>query len=300
MGRTTGKIPIFALMTADRLYDTLHRCALTLYGTGEAGAIAFFILEEMFGIDRASYALDRHREVDATGLDRILHELSAGRPVQYITGRAWFAGLKLEIGEGALVPRPETEELVLWVESERGAGSRVLDIGTGSGAIAITLARRLSGAKMTAVDISAEALGIARRNASLHGAAVDFRQCDILAAECRASLSEAGPYDAIVSNPPYIPASEAAEIHINVKGYEPAGALFVPDDDPLLFYRAIAPFAAGNLTPGGAVYFEVHRDFAGDVADLLEWAGLGDIEVRRDIHGRDRMVRGVKTVEYAG
>lgn len=287
-------------MTADRLYDALHRCALNLYGIGEASAIAFFILEESFGIDRASYALDRHREVDAAGLDAILEELAAGRPVQYITGCAWFCGLKFEIGEGALVPRPETEELVRWVVSDAGPGARVLDIGTGSGAIAVALARKLAGAHVTAVDISAEALDVARRNAGLHDAEVDFRQCDILAIEGRKASAAQGPYDVIVSNPPYIPASEAADIHINVKGYEPAVALFVPDDDPLLFYRAIAPFAAENLAPGGAVYFEVHRDFAGDVADLLEWSGLGDIEVRRDIHGRDRMVRGVKTVEDAG
>ena len=195
---------------------------------------------------------------------------------------------------GVLIPRPETLELVEWAAGDfstrTGKGNRhmrVLDIGTGSGCIAVTMAVRLAGAQVTAVDISEKALGVARRNAARNGVQVEFAVCDILSP----GADIAGNFDVIMSNPPYVCRSERAGMHRNVLDYEPHEALFVDDTDPLVFYRAIARFAAAHLAPGGAVYVEINRRFGRETADVFSAAGFASVELRKDSAGNPRMIK---------
>lgn len=232
--------------------------------------------------------------------DRQLEELSSivGRlkryePLQYVLGCAWFCGRRFAVAPGVLIPRPETEELVSWViraESERGMARRILDIGTGSGCIAVTLALSIVGVDVDAVDISPEALRVAESNAASLGAAVKFRRMDILSTV----VPDMPVYDVIVSNPPYVMERERAGMERNVLDYEPSAALFVPDDDPLLFYRAIAAYARGALSAGGALYFEINGLLGEETAQLVSSMGFADVELRRDLDGRPRMLRAIK------
>ncbi len=327
-------------MTRRELIDNIISATEPIYGPREAAAIARLVAEKRYGLSRTDVALDPHREVelkpeDTTSCDpstkadgnatfnfqlstfnSLLADLAAARPVQYILGTADFDGMELAVGEGVLIPRPETEELVRWIitnyELRITNGLRkkerpnILDIGTGSGAIAIALARRLPGAHVAAIDISPEALKFARANNEKYSAGVTFHEADILGFE-KSSLSTfnfpnrallAWPsqelstnFDVIVSNPPYIPASERAQMAANVAEWEPETALFVPDDDPLVFYRAIARFARKRLSPGGALWFEIHESAASEVVELLAAEGFKEIELRDDINGKPRMVK---------
>ncbi|MDR2911750.1 MAG: peptide chain release factor N(5)-glutamine methyltransferase [Alistipes sp.] len=277
-------------MTRKELIDSLKTAARPVYGEHEAAAVARLVAEVRYGLSRADCALEPEAEVDVgEGVGELLADLAAARPVQYILGEAEFDGLRLAVGEGVLIPRPETEELVRWVAEERADAGSVLDIGTGSGAIAIALARRLPEARVSAIDISGEALRYARLNNERHKAGVEFHQADILD-NFQFSIFNF-QFDVVVSNPPYIPAAERAAMPANVAEYEPEGALFVPDDDPLLFYRAIARFARRALRPRGALYFEIHEGLAREVAELLKAEGFRDIELRRDINDKPRMIR---------
>jgi release factor glutamine methyltransferase len=260
------------------------------------------VAEPVYG-EREARAIARlftRRHHEPTPAD--LADLAAARPVQYILGVADFYDLELAVGEGVLVPRPETEELVRWIlDDERGGGHgkadarfprKILDVGTGSGAIAIALALNLPGAQVTGLDVSEDALRWAHRNNEKYSAGVDFVQGDILSlAENSSLFTLHSSLDLIVSNPPYIPASERAAMHDNVTKYEPENALFVPDDDTMLFYRAVAGFARHALAPGGALYFEIHENLSHEVATLLEAEGFGDVVVREDLNSKPRMVR---------
>lgn len=216
--------------------------------------------------------------------------LLAGEPLQYITGVAWFMDLAFEVGPGALIPRPETEELVAWVLEDFPAGRpcRGLDVGTGSGCIAVALAAARPQAEIYAVDLSADALAIARRNAARHGAQVQFRELDIRTApeEAYAGL------DFIVSNPPYIPEAERAGLQPQVRDHEPGLALFVPDGFPLLYYNKVSALARHYLRPGGKLYFEVHESFGKEVAEALRSAGFSSVSTRNDINQKLRMASG--------
>lgn len=272
----------------------LYDCASGIYDDPEAASAARYLLLEKFGIDRLALALEGDRAVEAHGLKNILSDLRSGRPVQYITGGAWFCGRRFSVGEGVLVPRPETEELVEWIVSDAGPTLSVLDIGTGSGAIAVTLAARLDNAVVAATDISEAALVFARHNARAAGVEVHFALNDILEPEGYCDIPGVRDmYDIIVSNPPYIPSSEAASMHRNVTDHEPHGALFVPDSEPLHYYDAVARFATEYLKPRGRLYFEVHERFAQDVERMLMRC-FRQTEVRRDINDKERMVRAVK------
>ncbi len=263
-------------MNARELYARLLTAVCDVYDEREAQAVAEFIMEHKFGVARMARAMDPSLEVDAEDVEQVLRDAKAGRPAQYIAGGTWFCDVWLEVCESVLIPRPETGELVAWM-LEDGLDGRVLDVGTGSGAIAIALAR--AGGQVTAIDISDDALAVARRNARRIGVDIDFARCDIL------HDRPVGQLDIVVSNPPYVPQSDRAAMHYNVTEHEPAGALFVPDDDPLVFYRAIAALGAGR------VYLEIYEHFAEGVCDVLHEAGYADVEVRRDINGRERMVR---------
>ncbi len=270
----------------------LFGTASGVYDAREARSVAHFVAERIYGVDRVAIAVEPDGEVAAEGLSTILEQMAAGRPAQYIAGSAGFCGLEFAVAEGVLIPRPETEELVEWIAVEAPAGATILDIGTGSGAIAVSLAAEVEGADVYAVDISERALTIAARNAAANGVRVSFARYDILGRE-----EWPWPdvmFNIIVSNPPYIPAADRAAMHLNVTGFEPHEALFVPDGDPLVFYKAIALKGLDMLKPGGQLYFEIYEHAADGVRDLLEATGYAEIEVRQDINGRDRMVKAVK------
>jgi release factor glutamine methyltransferase len=274
-------------VTRRELISRLIAAAEPVYGEREAAAVARLVAEKRYGFTRADLALEPYAEVEAGDrFEKLLADLADARPVQYILGAADFDGLELVVGEGVLIPRPETEELVRWIANDAKEAKTVLDIGTGSGAIAIALAKRLPAAHVTAIDISPEALSFACENNILKRANVDILWADLFD-----ETLDPGRVDVIVSNPPYIPASERARMAANVAEHEPAAALFVPDDDPLLFYRAIAKFARRQLTPEGALWFEIHERAAADVVQLLAAEGFGAIELRDDINSKPRMVR---------
>lgn len=262
-----------------------------LYGAREARQIALVVVSELADLRIAELLADPDRPLEIAGLDRIIGELTSGRPLQYIIGTAEFCGLRIGVREGALIPRPETEELVLWVADENRAAARLLDIGTGSGCIALAIKHRLPETEVFAADISEEALAIARTNAAALNLNVEFRCADALC-----GIEEVFPerFDVIVSNPPYIPQSEQAEMRRNVTGYEPATALFVPDDDPLLFYRAIARAARRMLTDVGRLYYEIHEQFGDEVCAMLRAEGFRGVELRRDFNDKFRMICGRK------
>lgn len=268
-----------------------------VYPPGEARAVARVLLEDAFGITLADVYAGKVREFSPHELERLhsmADRLEKGEPVQYVAGTAQFGGLTFEVSPGVLIPRPETLELVEWAAGDfstrTGKGNRhmrVLDIGTGSGCIAVTMAVRLAGAQVTAVDISEKALGVARRNAARNGVQVEFAVCDILSP----GADIAGNFDVIMSNPPYVCRSERAGMHRNVLDYEPHEALFVDDTDPLVFYRAIARFAAAHLASGGAVYVEINRRFGRETADVFSAAGFASVELRKDSAGNPRMIK---------
>jgi len=270
-----------------------------LYGRREAAAIFSLAVEKLTGLTRTEMALDPDRELPAEQqgeAHRMLDRLAAGEPVQYALGATEFCGCVLSVGEGVLIPRPETEELVrLIVEDLAGGpavsvgapGLAILDIGTGSGAIAIALARLAPGARVVGVDISDRALEFARANSAANEVDVDFRKADIL----DPAVLEGEKCDIIVSNPPYVLLSERAAMARNVVDFEPHEALFVDDDDPLVFYRAIARFAVGALRPGGGLYFEINEKFGKEVAHVVEEFGFEEISVIKDISSKDRIVR---------
>lgn len=215
---------------------------------------------------------------------KVADELLKKRPIQYIFRNAYFHGHRFEVSEATLIPRPETEELVdMIVDENQEADLRVLDGGTGSGCIAVSLALALKFAEVTAVDISAEALAVAERNAAELKAKVTFRRQDML------QLTPCGErFDIIVSNPPYIADSEKAEMDENVLAYEPHTALFVPDSDPLRFYRALAVYGTQTLVPGGRLYFEINSRFPKEMTEMLEELGYTDVEIRKNMQRMPR------------
>lgn len=280
-------------MTRRELWDTLIRQASQGYEPREARAIAAKLCEALFGMRFTDVVIEPDAPCpsgEAGLLERVLRELDQGRPVQYIIGQTTFRGLTLRVREGVLIPRPETEELVGWITAETSADAapHILDIGTGSGAIALALASEMPAARVSALDVSPQALEIARENAGLNRLTTNFIQADIL----RDELS--GPYDLIVSNPPYVTRSEAARMQQNVLRHEPHLALFVEDGDPLLFYRVIAQKAGTALAPGGSLYFEINEQFGPQTARLLETSGYREVELRNDLFGKPRMIRARK------
>lgn len=228
-------------------------------------------------------------EAEAEKFKRALLRLQKNEPIQYIMGETEFFGLPFKVNKHTLIPRPETEELVEWIldHSESGIQNpEFLDIGTGTGCIAVSIAKNLSNSKVSALDISEEALEVARENAKVNGVEVDFFQKDILAAETLPKK-----YDIIVSNPPYVRELEKKQMRPNVLRYEPRAALYVSDEDPLRFYRAISFLAKAHLNPGGQLFFEINEYLAGEMTEILKASGFKDIEVKKDVYGKDRMLR---------
>lgn len=256
----------------------------------EANALARLILEKRFGVSMLDVYMgkDIHFLPEQTKeLEDILQRLRRGEPVQYILGEADFCGLVFKVDRRVLIPRPETAELVDWIVEEMPAAAcRILDIGTGSGCIPVTLSRRFPSAEVVAWDISSGALAVARENNFRNAASVRFEQRDVLAPQ-----EVVERFDLIVSNPPYVTLSEKSEMEINVLDWEPEQALFVPDENPLLFYKRIAGLGKELLNPSGALYFEINRAYGAEMKSMLEGLGYTRIELRKDLSGNDRMIR---------
>lgn len=274
-------------------YRELWRTLEPLYGNGEARAITDYVLDVCFGLSKADILCGAVEEMTAektAELNKIFGRLTEGEPVQYVLGRAEFCGRWFSVRPGVLIPRPETEELCAWItaDSKASASPKVLDIGTGSGCIAITLQLDMPESKVTAWDISADALDVARENAQQLGANVNFVKLDALNAKPE------GEWDVIVSNPPYICEKEKKDMAVNVLEHEPHTALFVPDADPLLFYRAITRLAVQTLSKGGRLYFEINPIYADDTCHMMRAEGMTAVELRSDMYGKQRMAKGIK------
>ena len=283
------------MMNVQRYFAFYCSQLSSVYEKREAENIAHLVFEQFAGLSRLDRILQKETELDKAAiekLDRALKELLQHKPVQYVIGEAWFYKLKFKVNEQVLIPRPETEELVEWVissvsSSPAGAG-RILDIGTGSGCIAVALKKNLPSFRVSAIDISAPALAVAKENAALYNEEIDFIRMDVLQSLQTAALPS---FDIIVSNPPYVKQSEKNAMRKNVLDYEPHPSLFVPDEDALKFYRAIAVVAKEKLNPGGRLFFEINESLGETVAGLLQEKGFIEIELRKDLSGKDRMVR---------
>lgn len=275
------------MATRREIYNNLYAVASELYDAGEAKQIAEMLILAKGNITRNDLIIEPNKELVISDLDTIVAELRSWRPVQYIIGYADFRDMELEVAEGVLIPRPETEELVEWIASETADGANILDIGTGTGAIAIALSREIGNSRVWAMDISREALTIAQNNGKRYAQNVTFIEGDALANfdtlfKCK--------FDVVVSNPPYIPQSDIKLMRNNVVDYEPSIALFVPDNDPLLFYRSIAHTSKNILNKGGKLYFEIYEYLSSQMVDMLENEGYSDITIREDFRGKPRMI----------
>ena len=276
-------------MTLEECNKLLTSKLTAALDAGEARSTVRLLLEDVAFASPVDVMCHGERPLEPETVDLLLSmadRIAAGQPPQYVVGRARFCGMYLRVTPATLIPRPETEGLVdIITDRHRGGRDlRVLDIGTGSGCIAIALSRALPFARVDACDISTEALEVARDNARQLRAAVDFFQCDIL----HEPLPDSPLYDVIVSNPPYIARSEAAEMEARVLDFEPHSALFVDDADPLLFYRAIARYARAALRSEGTLYFEINPLFAKQLVDMLHAEGFARVDVQRDYCGRQR------------
>lgn len=263
---------------------------------GEARAIALLLLEKVCGMSVAEALTGSGKEIGhEEALQAMAARIAQGEPVQYVLGEADFCGLTLNVEPGVLIPRSETEELVEWAaEAFRAARAegrgKVLDIGTGSGCIAIALAHRLPQAQVEAWDVSEEALRIASGNAKRNRADVAFKKVNVL----EDGMDGLESYDMMVSNPPYICKEEAQDMERNVLEHEPHLALFVPDDDPLLFYRRIAELGRLMLRENGLIFFEINRRFGTETVEMLRSLNYREVELRKDLYGNDRMVKAIK------
>lgn len=274
-------------------YDELWRRLAAVYDAGEAKAIVRMVLDERFGLSATDVYCGKVTQLSSdkqTELEKIMQRLEQAEPVQYVLGTTMFCDKAIHVAPGVLIPRPETEELCRWVmETTVGDNPLILDVGTGSGCIAITLALDLSGAKVTAWDVSTVAINIAGQNAVSLCADVNFMLQDALTPP-----SDEAKWNVIVSNPPYICEREKKDMERNVLDNEPSLALFVPDSEPLLFYRAIACYACKALKDNGFLFFEINPLYVDDMLLMLEEMGYVDLEVRTDQFGKQRFIKAVK------
>lgn len=273
--------------------DTFKKELLSLYDEQEIDSFFYIILKKLHGLKRIDLALNPETVMDGNHLKQwksIISDLKIQKPIQYILGETEFYGLLFLVNENTLIPRPETEELVDLILlnnqiNELPNPLKILDIGTGSGCIAISLAANIPNAEVFAIDVSEKALATAKKNAKVNKVKVNFLLKNILETE---DLEQ--QFDIIVSNPPYVRNLEKAEIKPNVLEYEPHLALFVEDTDALLFYRKIAQLAKKNLNPNGKLYFEINQYLGKETVQLLEDLGFSNVEMGRDIYGNDRMI----------
>ncbi|WP_419698662.1 peptide chain release factor N(5)-glutamine methyltransferase [Mucilaginibacter sp. NFX135] len=272
-----------------------------IYDSTETEAITLLAISEISKLSKASVKAFPERELSAEQseeLKTILTRLQTGEPIQYILGETEFYGLPFKVNPSVLIPRSETEELVEWIletcgghfaENSNQFDGAILDIGTGSGCIAISLKKNLPNADISAVDISETALQTARVNTTLNKVEINFMNSDIL--DWKAQITKFKMYNLIVSNPPYVTLHDKQQMHINVTDHEPHSALFVPEDDPLLFYHTIADFALAKLPANGLLFFEINENYGSQTVEMLRKKGFVDIILKQDMSGRDRMIK---------
>jgi release factor glutamine methyltransferase len=301
-------------MTIHDAYTSLSKELKAIYDDREAVNIADWLIENITGKKKIDRILNKQTLLNSRE-EEILKDYTAQllqhKPVQYVLNEAWFAGMKLYVDEAVLIPRPETEELVEWIvsaiqstkyeiQNEANSNSEVqdvkfkmLDVGTGSGCIAAALKKNLPKAEVTAIDVSEDALKVAKRNAVAYDLDLYFIQVDFLDKQQWKTLSK---YDVIVSNPPYIKKREENSMNRNVLEHEPHLALFVPDDDALMFYKALAEFAQLHLNEHGSLYVEINQNLGKQVVELFEEYNYQNIILKKDLQGNDRMIRATKTL----
>ncbi|MFT3946656.1 MAG: peptide chain release factor N(5)-glutamine methyltransferase [Agriterribacter sp.] len=282
-------------MTVVEAFRKLTGKLIALYDKREAENITDMVIEKITGLRRMERILKKEIELTVQQekeLEHYLSELLQHKPVQYVLQEAWFYGLPFFVNEHVLIPRPETEELVEWiitgVKSHSHPPFTILDIGTGSGCIPVALKKQLDASVVTAIDVSGQALGVAKKNADNNNVSIDFLLVDALN---ETQLNTLPVFDIIVSNPPYIPLTDMADMQENVLNYEPHTALFVPDEDPLLFYKAIAKFASSHLNNAGKVYVEIHEAQGEAAKKIFEKNGFTNCMIKKDMQGKDRMLR---------
>ena len=282
-------------MTNRQLEKKFYEALLPVYGHNETTSLQNYLFSALHGLPQYKWLM--HRDDEALQdlkiqVEEAIPLLVNHMPVQYVLGKSWFSDLEFIVAPGVLIPRPETEQLIteIVLRHKEDTSLKVLDIGTGSGAIAIALANKLLNPRVTALDISEKALSIASTNAKSNNVSTDFIKMDILDESSHANLLE---FNIIVSNPPYVKESEKPLMHRNVLDYEPAEALFVTDDDPLLFYKTITRFAKSHLVYSGELWFEINESEAHGVKMLMMKNGFTEIQVYKDFNGKDRIVSGI-------
>ncbi len=289
-------------MTINEAYYLTKKYLIKIYDDKEAASIAELIIEKISGLKKTDRILNKQQILNKTQID-ILQEyqkqLNENTPLQYVLHEAWFAGIKFFVDENVLIPRPETEELVEWIIQDvtdnlaltiSYSPLTILDIGTGSGCIAIALKKKIVNANLYAFDISESALQIALLNAQQNNTEINFFKANIFEYQNNNNLPL---FDIIVSNPPYIPKKELAEMHANVISYEPHLALFVPDENPFLFYDVISNFSLLHLKQNGVLYIEIHENYANNIEKLLQKKSFKSIEIKKDLQQKNRMVKAV-------
>lgn len=275
----------------DLFYNELH----SIYPNTEILSFFNILMEEVLGLNRIEIAFNLNKSIDqksVTVLQNALKQLKTQVPIQYIIGSTTFCDLKFKVSNDVLIPRPETEELVQWIidDFKNQKPIKILDIGTGSGCIAISLAKYLPNVELYAMDISEKAIEMAKQNAKLNNVDINFIQADILALQ---QLNQS--FDCIVSNPPYVQNQEKNQMEKNVLDFEPHQALFVPDNNPLIFYNAIAAFAQNHMNKNGSLYFEINRLFGAKIIEMLQNKGFNQVILKQDFYNADRMIKATKT-----
>lgn len=287
-------------MTTEQYYNDFLNQLTSIYEKREAANITDWVFENITGLKRLERSLNGNVELEKDPTQKLnlcLLELLKHRPVQYVLNEAWFYKMKFYVNEHVLIPRPETEELVEWVVvdvrsakcDERCKEFRILDVGTGSGCIAVSIKKELENIEVTAIDVSEEALKVAKKNAQSLQAKINFLQVDFLNERLWNRL---GVYDIIVSNPPYIPENEKEKLAQNVTAFEPAIALFVENNNPFIFYERIAKFAQSHLKPNGKIFVEIHEEYAKEIQKIFSDYNF-KTEIKKDIYGRDRLIKAI-------
>lgn len=279
-----------------------------IYEEEEAGKIADLAIEHISGLSKTERISRKQEELSASQLEQLqkdLQRLQQHEPIQYIMNKTWFYGMELYVDPNVLIPRPETEELVQWIVDDVKASAKnvfvrdsmeadvtdqlkILDVGTGSGCIALALKKAMPKAEVWGCDVSEEALNVARRNGSTLNIRVDFQGLNFLDEAQQVSLPTV---NIIVSNPPYVPLKDKVQMHANVVNHEPHTALFVPDNESLIFYEALVDFGKKRLYPNGTFYMEIHEEIGPDIVNLFKENGYDNVELRKDLQGKDRMIR---------
>jgi release factor glutamine methyltransferase len=282
-----------------------------LYEEQEAATIAGLAIEHITGLSKAQRVSRKEEALSSSQIDRLHHDLNRLKdhePIQYIMNKAWFYGMELYVDKNVLIPRPETEELVRWIiddvkqsgkevfikkamKADETTQLKILDVGTGSGCIALALKKEMPRAEVWGCDVSEEALNVGRRNGSSLDIRVDFQGMNFLDEAQQKLLPTV---DILVSNPPYVPLKDKLQMHSNVVDHEPHTALFVPDNDALIFYRSLAEFGKKRLYENGSIYMEIHEDLGQDVLQVFKENGYGKVELRKDMQGKDRMIKAIR------